>query len=190
MIYLLLFWEFCKVSVFCVGGGYASMPLIQAGVVDGYHWLTMSEFVDIFTISQMTPGPIGINAATFAGMKVAGVPGSVSATAGFAFPSLIFGIVLAKLFLKYGDIGPIRGALNGLRPAVIALICGAAIDFILLAVWNTESLPTNFDATEWSSIVIIAFALIAMHYKYGVITILAASGVLGVLFGVLKSGGM
>ena len=66
MIYLLLFWEFCKVSVFCVGGGYASMPLIQAGVVDGDHWLTMSEFVDIFTISQMTPGPIGINAATFA----------------------------------------------------------------------------------------------------------------------------
>ncbi|MFC2608173.1 MAG: chromate transporter, partial [Selenomonas sp.] len=97
---------------------------------------------------------------------------------------------LAKLFFKYGDIGSIRGILNGLRPAVIALICGAAIDFILLAVWNTESLPTSFDATEWSSIVIIAFALIAMHYKYGVITILAASGVLGVLFGILKNGGM
>ena len=71
MIYFQLFWEFVKVGVFCVGGGYASMPLIQAGIVDTHHWLTMAEFVDVFTISQMTPGPIGINAATFAGMKVA-----------------------------------------------------------------------------------------------------------------------
>ena len=72
MIYWQLFWEFCKVGIFCVGGGYASMPLIQASVVDTFHWLSMSEFVDIFTISQMTPGPIGINAATFAGTKIAG----------------------------------------------------------------------------------------------------------------------
>ena len=190
MIYLQLFLEFAKVSIFCVGGGYASMPLIQAAVVDEYGWLTLAQFIDIFTISQMTPGPIGINAATFAGMKVAGIGGAIAATAGFVFPSLILGILLAKLFLKYGDIGSIRGILNGLRPAVIALICGAAIDFILLAVWDTESLPTNFETAEFGSIVIIAFALIAMHYKYGVITILAASGVLGVLFGVLKNGGM
>ena len=72
MIYGLLFWEFFKVGIFCVGGGYASMPLIQASVVDTFHWLTMSEFVDIFTISQMTPGPIGINAATFVGTRIAG----------------------------------------------------------------------------------------------------------------------
>ena len=174
MIYLQLFLEFAKVSIFCVGGGYASMPLIQAAVVDEYGWLTLAQFIDIFTISQMTPGPIGINAATFAGMKVAGIGGAIAATAGFVFPSLILGILLA----------------NGLRPAVIALICGAAIDFILLAVWDTESLPTNFETAEFGSIVIIAFALIAMHYKYGVITILAASGVLGVLFGILKNGGM
>ena len=189
MLLLTLFWEFAKVSIFCVGGGYASMPLIQAAVVDGYGWLTLAQFIDIFTISQMTPGPIGINAATFAGMKVAGLPGSVSATAGFAFPSLIFGIVLARLFLKYGDIGPIRGALNGLRPAVIALICGAAIDFILLAVWNTESFPVDLSATEWSSIVIMLLALLALHYKYGVITILVSSGVLGVFFGMMKGSG-
>ena len=69
MIYLQLFLEFAKVSIFCVGGGYASMPLIQAAVVDEYGWLTLAQFIDIFTISQMTPGPIGINAATFAGMK-------------------------------------------------------------------------------------------------------------------------
>ena len=79
MIYALLFWEFCKVGAFCVGGGYASMPLIQASAVDTFHWLSMSEFVDIFTISQMTPGPIGINAATFVGTKIAGLGGAVAA---------------------------------------------------------------------------------------------------------------
>ncbi len=122
MIYLLLFWEFCKVGLFCVGGGYASMPLIQASVVDGYHWLSLKEFLDIFTISQMTPGPIGINAATFAGMKIAGVPGAVCATAGFVTPSLFLCIIVTRLILKYGDVAPIRGILNGLRPAVVALI--------------------------------------------------------------------
>ena len=75
MIYGLLFWEFFKVGIFCVGGGYASMPLIQASVVDTFHWLTMSEFVDIFTISQMTPGPIAVNSATFVGIRIGGVAG-------------------------------------------------------------------------------------------------------------------
>ena len=88
MIYLQLFLEFAKISLVCVGGGYASMPLIQAAVVNTYHWLSLSEFIDIFTISQMTPGPIGINAATFAGMKIAGLCGAVCATAGFVTPSI------------------------------------------------------------------------------------------------------
>ena len=139
MIYALLFWEFCKVGAFCVGGGYASMPLIQASVVDTFHWLSMSEFVDIFTISQMTPGPIGINAATFVGTKIAGLGGAVAATLGFVTPSFFLGIILARVFLKYGDIGPIRGILNGLRPAVVALICVASLSFILLALWKNET---------------------------------------------------
>ena len=183
MIYLLLFWEFCKVSVFCVGGGYASMPLIQAGVVDGYHWLTMSEFVDIFTISQMTPGPIGINAATFAGMKTAGIFGGVAATVGFVVPSLCIGITLAKIFLKYGDIGPVRGALNGLRPAVVGLICAASIDFILLALWNTEELPVHWSDLSLGGLVLLIVTLVAVRRQIGVITILVASGVLGLVLG-------
>lgn len=152
------------------------MPLIQAGVVDGYHWLTMSEFVDIFTISQMTPGPIGINAATFAGMKTAGLFGGVAATVGFVVPSLCLGITLAKIFLKYGNIGPVRGALNGLRPAVVGLICAASIDFILLALWNTEELPVHWSDLSfggWSSLIV---TLVAVRRHIGVITILVASG--------------
>ena len=110
------------VGAFCVGGGYASIPLIQTQVIDVHHWISFSEFMDVVAISQMTPGPIGINAATFVGTKVAGIGGAVAATAGFVTPSLIIMIALAKLLAKYGDMGAIRGVLNGLRPAVVALI--------------------------------------------------------------------
>lgn len=186
MTYVILFYEFARVSIFCVGGGYASMPLIQAAVIDNHQWMTMPEFIDMFTISQMTPGPIGINAATFAGMKVAGIGGSIAATLGFVTPSLILGICLAKLFFKYGDIGFIHGILNGLRPAVVALIAGAALDFLFRALWNVDSFPTDFSAVDYGSIFILLFTLMALHFKYGVISVLAASGVLGLLIGLLQ----
>lgn len=164
------------------------MPLIQAAVVDQYAWLTLPEFIDIFTISQMTPGPIGINAATFAGLKVAGVGGAVAATAGFAAPSLLLGIFLARLFFKYGDIGSIHGILNGLRPAVVALIAGAGLDFVLLALWNTETLPGDFTAVSATSLFILVFALVVQYFRYGVITTLLASGALGLFVGMLSGG--
>ena len=185
MICLTLFWEFAKVGIVCVGGGYASMPLIQACVVDNYHWLSMSEFVDIFTISQMTPGPIGINAATFAGMKVAGLGGSIAATIGFVTPSLFLGILLARLFFKYGDIGPIKGILNGLRPAVVALICAAGISFVLLALWNTETMPESFTLPDLKGLVILLLSIFAIRRKIGVIHVLLGSGFLGLILGLL-----
>ncbi len=186
MIYLTLFWEFAKVGIFCVGGGYASMPLIQAAVVDAYHWMSLGEFVDIFTISQMTPGPIGINAATFAGMKIAGIPGAVCATVGFCTPSLILGIVLANLFFKYGDIGPIRGILNGLRPAVVALIAAAGISFVILALWNVENLPEDMTAVDPLGVIILAGSLAAVRRKVGVIKLLAGTGVSGLVLGIIQ----
>ena len=186
MIYLTLFWEFAKVGIFCVGGGYASMPLIQAAVVDAYHWMSLGEFVDIFTISQMTPGPIGINAATFAGMKIAGIPGAICATVGFCTPSLILGIVLANLFFRYGDIGPIRGILNGLRPAVVALIAAAGISFIVLALWNTETLPADLTTIDPLGIIILTGSLVAVRRKIGVIRLLASSGIIGLLLGIAQ----
>lgn len=183
MLYLTLFWEFCKVGLFCVGGGYASMPLIQDCVVETYHWLSMSEFVDIFTISQMTPGPIGINAATFVGTKIAGIGGAVCATVGFVTPSFLLGIILARIFLRYGDIGPIRGVLNGLRPAVVALICAASISFIWLALWNTESMPTQLNTISFGGLAVFIAALLAVRRKEGVIKVLLGSGILGLLLG-------
>ena len=89
MIYLKLFLSFLQIGLFSFGGGYAAMPLIQEQVVSQHDWLTMTEFTDLITISQMTPGPIAINAATFVGSKIAGVPGSVAATCGCILPSWI-----------------------------------------------------------------------------------------------------
>lgn len=183
MIYWELFYSFVQVGLFCVGGGYASMPLIQAQVIDAHGWLSMSEFIDIFTISQMTPGPIGINAATFVGMKVAGIGGAVAATAGFVAPSFVLGIVLARLFFKYGNIGIIKGILNGLRPAVVALICAAGMSFILLALWNTEAVPEDWSNVDALGLIVLVISFIAVRRKTGVIKVLAGSGLLGLILG-------
>lgn len=91
MIYLQLFLSFLQIGMFSFGGGYAAMPLIQGQVVTTHGWLTMSEFTDLITISQITPGPIAVNSATFVGLKIAGIPGAVVATAGCILPSCIIG---------------------------------------------------------------------------------------------------
>lgn len=183
MIYWELFWSFLKVGLFCVGGGYASMPLIQAEVIDIHGWLTMQEFIDIFTISQMTPGPIGINAATFVGTKVAGLPGAVAATVGFVTPSVFIVITLTKIFFKYGDFPAVRGILNGLRPAVVALICSAGIGFVLLALWNTETMPDDFTRADLIGCIVLPLALAAVRYKVSVVRVLCLSGILGLALG-------
>lgn len=186
MIYLELFWSFVQVGLFCVGGGYASMPLIQAQVIDVHAWLSMSEFIDIFTISQMTPGPIGINAATFIGMKVAGFLGAIVATLGFITPSFILGIILAKLFFKYGNIGVIKGILNGIRPAVVALICSAGMSFIFLALFNIEKMPINVANIDYLGLFVLIVAFIAVRKKVGIIKVLIYSGLLGLILGIIR----
>ena len=189
MLCLLLFWEFVKIGLFCVGGGYASMPLIEDAVVNTYHWLTLSEFIDIFTISQMTPGPIGINAATFAGMKVAGFPGSIAATLGFVTPSFVLCLFVARLYFRYGSIGSIQGVLNGLRPAVVALICAAELSFVALSLFGAEKFPTEPAALragfDPKHALILAAAFVAVRKKADVVHVLIGSGVLGVALGML-----
>ncbi|MBO5605627.1 MAG: chromate transporter [Acidaminococcaceae bacterium] len=180
-ILLQLFISFATVGLFCVGGGYASMPLIQAEVIDKHAWLTMNEFVDIFTLSQMTPGPIGINAATFVGSKVAGIPGSLAATAGFVFPSVFIVLFLGYLYYKYGDVAAVRGILNGLRPAVVALIGSAGVNFILLAFWDKEKLPIDVGQTDLIAVLIFVLALVAQKKKMGTIKLLASSGIVGLV---------
>ena len=185
MLYWQLFWSFVQVGAFCVGGGYASMPLIQEQVIEVHGWLTMQEFIDIFTISQMTPGPIGINAATFVGTKVAGVPGAIAATLGFVFPSVIIVIILSRLFYKYGDVAAVRGLLNGLRPAVVALICSAGVGFVVLSLWNQESVPAHWWSFDWRGCLLLPLACYCLVKGMTVIKLLCFSGLVGLVLGLL-----
>lgn len=127
MIYLQLFISFFKVGLFSIGGGYAALPLIQTQVVTMHHWLNLSEFTNVITISQMTPGPIALNAATFVGIRIAGIQGAIFATAGCITPSLIIVLTLAFFYYKYRSLSAMQTVLSCLRPAVVALIAAAAL---------------------------------------------------------------
>ncbi len=178
-----LYVSFFLVGLVCVGGGYASVPLIQKQVIDIHGWLTVQEFMDIFAISQMTPGPIGINAATFVGTKLAGVAGAVAATVGFVSPSVLIMSLLAYIFHKYGNVGPVRGILNGLRPAVVALIGGAALVFTAMVVFGDTSIHLDLGKVNLCNVAVVLIAFFIVRKKIlGVIHTLLFSGLLGLLF--------
>ena len=135
MILLELFWAFFQIALFSIGGGYAAMPIIRSQVVQAHGWMTMSEFADLLTIAEMTPGPIQLNAATFAGMRVAGFAGAVCASLGVVMPSLILVSLLAYLYRRYGNLSLIQGVLGFLRPAVVALIASAGLSLLLMVLF-------------------------------------------------------
>ncbi|MCI7575560.1 MAG: chromate transporter [Bacteroidales bacterium] len=127
MLYLQLFYSFFKIGLFGFGGGYAILSLIQHEI-DRYGWMTQQEFVDMVAISQMTPGPIGINAATYVGYTATGsVLGSVLTTFAITLPSFIIMLSLCKIYFKMKDNVYVAGTLQGLRYVVIGLIAAAAM---------------------------------------------------------------
>ena len=120
MLYFQLFYTFFKIGLFGFGGGYAMLSMIQGEVVTRYGWLTPQEFTDIVAISQMTPGPIGINSATYVGFTATGsIWGSVIATFAVVLPSFILMLVISKFFLKYQKHPAVEAVFSGLRPAVV-----------------------------------------------------------------------
>ena len=122
------------------------MPLVQGQVVTAHGWLSMSEFTDLITISQMTPGPIAVNSATFVGIKIAGIPGALIATLGCILPSCIIVTVIAKLYLKYREMDMLQGVLNSLRPAVVAMIASGRnfhFDYSILGKFRINCIGRN-----------------------------------------------
>lgn len=140
MMYWDIFFCFLKIGAFSFGGGYAALPLIQGEVVGNYGWLSMREFTDLVTISQMTPGSIAVNAATFVGTRLAGLPGAVVATVGCVLPACFIVTLVAKMYLKYRDMTLLSGVFEVLRPAVVALIAASGVDILMSAFWNHETL--------------------------------------------------
>ena len=180
MIYLELFWSFFRVGLFSIGGGYAAMPLIQTQVVDQHAWLTLNEFIDVITISQMTPGPIGINSATFVGIKIAGIGGALVATLGCVLPSCIIVLTLAHFYFKYQNLTAVRGILNGLRPAIIAMIASAGLSILLSASFAGGVLPASLADVSWIGILLfLAAFFILKKWKLNPVWVMIGCGIIG-----------
>ena len=180
MIYLELFWSFFQVGLFSIGGGYAAMPLIQTQVVDQHAWLTLNEFIDVITISQMTPGPIGINSATFVGIKIAGIGGALVATLGCVLPSYIIVLTLAHFYFKYQNLTAVRGILNGLRPAIIAMIASAGLSILLSASFAGGVLPASLADVSWIGILLfLAAFFILKKWKLNPVWVMIGCGIIG-----------
>jgi chromate transporter len=137
MILIELFTAFLYVGLFSIGGGYAAMPLIERQVV-GHGWLTAAEFADIVTISQLTPGPVALNCASFVGTKLGGLAGAVVATLGCILPACILVAVIAALYSRYRENTVWAGALSGLRSAAVGMIFAAGLSLLIASV-TTES---------------------------------------------------
>lgn len=127
MIYLELFITFVKIGIFSFGGGYAMIPLIQQEVVTSNKWISSGEFLDMISVAQITPGPIAVNSATFAGYRVGGILGSIVATVGVTLPSILLIFLVSFLIKKIGKSDHIENLYKGLRPIVLSLIFSAVI---------------------------------------------------------------
>ena len=182
MIYLELFWSFFQIGLFSIGGGYAAMPLIQHQVVDLHPWLTMTQFADIMTIAEMTPGPIAINSATFVGIQVAGLPGAIVATLGCVVPSCIIVLTLAYVYYRFRGLSIVQGILTGLRPAVVAMIASAGLSLLIMALYGERSIPTDVFRFDLIALVLFAVGFFVLRkWKPNPLWVMAGCGAAGVI---------
>jgi len=122
-----LFISFLKIGAFSFGGGYAMLPFIQKEIIEKKNWLANDEFIDMLAISQVTPGPIAINSATFLGYKISGIPGAIAATVAVVIPSFVIILTIAHFINKFNDSKYTEWIFKGIRPVVIGLIASAAV---------------------------------------------------------------
>lgn len=185
LLFLRLFYSFFKIGLFGFGGGYAMISLIQGEVVNRYGWLSSGQFTDIVAISQMTPGPIGINSATYVGYTSVvnagynhawGVLGSVTATFAVVLPSFILMLAISKFLMRFKDHPAVENVFSGLRPAVVGLLAAAAL---LLLTADNFGTPDNY----WQfyiSIFLFIFAFVGSHvYKMNPIFLICICGFAG-----------
>lgn len=187
LLYLKLFYSFFKIGLFGFGGGYAMISMIQGEIVNRYHWLTMGQFTDIVAISQMTPGPIGINSATYVGytsIANAGyghawaVLGSFTATFAVVLPSFILMLLISKFLMKYKNHPVVEHVFQGLRPAVVGLLAAAALLLLTPENFGTPDSPWQF----YISIFLFLFAFIGSSvYKINPIKLILFCGAAGIL---------
>ncbi len=193
MIFLELFYTFLKIGLFSFGGGYGMLSVIQGEVVTRHAWITASEFTDIVAVSQMTPGPIGINSATYVGYtavfnatgnEALAVLGSLTASLAVMLPSIVLMLIVSRFFMKYSKHPAVEAVFKGLRPAVVGLIASAAL--LLMTEENFGS-PLGTPLQFWVSSGLFVAAFVALKFfKVNPILLLALAGLFGgVFYGVM-----
>ena len=175
-----LFFDFFKIGLFSIGGGYAIIPAIRDQVVILRQWITYQEFTDIITISQMTPGPLAVNTSTFVGMRVGGLAGALLATVGCIFMGVVITVGLYKLFSKYSYSAYFKEMLKGLKSASLGLIASAAAIILALAFFGSENIKLS--ALNMSSVIICMTALILVRKtKLNPIVIMILCGMINLI---------
>ena len=167
---LILFFEFFKTGLFAIGGGMAALPFMYA-MADKYTWVTREAVTDMIAISESTPGPFGINTATYVGYSAFGIAGAVTATVALALPSLTIVLIIARFLDKFGENKFVKSAFYGIRPAVAALIALAGLEVFKASV-------TDYRVPVLSAAVLI----LSLRLKWHPIAFIAASAVIGIVF--------
>lgn len=170
MIYLQLFFEFFKIGLFAIGGGLVTVPFLF-DLSEAYDWFTVKELTDMIAIAESTPGPIGVNMATYAGFNAAGILGGIIATIGLVTPSVIVIIMICRLMNKYQCNRRVHTVLEGIRPAVMALIIFAGVELAKMAL------------IDLSHGIVFAILFVSIRfYKKSPVFYLGLSAIIGVVF--------
>ena len=170
MIYGILFFEFFKIGLFAIGGGLVTIPFLF-DLSQRFDWFSMTELTNMIAVSESTPGPIGINMATFAGFSAAGFVGGFFATVGWVFPSVVIGMLSAKMMAKYSCNVRVQNILGGIRPAVLALILFAGLQIAKIALTGSAEL-----------LFFAAFLAMIRIWKKKPILYICVAAVLGIIF--------
>ena len=168
MIYLRLFFEFFRTGLFSVGGGLATIPFLQ-DIGDRTGWFTYEELTNMIAVSESTPGPMGVNMATYVGFTVAGIPGAVIATLGLICPSIIVILIICRILQQFRQSRAVQSVFYGLRPASTALIAAAGISVAVVALLNTSAWTGELSSLsavfQWKAIILAAVLLVCTHIK-------------------------
>lgn len=183
MIYLILAYEFFKIGLFSIGGGMATLPFLM-DLTNKYDWFTVSELTNMVAISESTPGPVGINMATYAGYNAAGVPGAIVATLALTAPALIIIVLIAKFLENFSENKNVKAAFYGIRPAVAALIGYAVWELLKIAIISAAEGNVQVNVVN-VTVCVVTFALLQVKKlgKLHPLVWIAAGACVGIVLG-------
>ena len=184
MIFLQLFYEFFKTGLFAVGGGLATLPFLE-DISQRTGWFTSAQLADMLAISESTPGPIGVNMATYVGFETAGILGALCATVGLVMPSVIIIVLISKVLAKFRTNTYVEAAFYGLRPASVAMVASAGIGVAMTTLLNLTA--SGFAVLRWRELVLAAVILVLTNFvpkvkKFHPIVYIALAAAVGFIF--------